>query len=359
MSVFQFLIRLPWLLLISTSALVFIGALALYSASEGSWSPWAERQLLRAAIGTVLLFLVAFIPTRWLYNWSYLGIILIVLVLAALPFIGIGVGATRWIALGPFNFQPSEPAKLAVIVALARYLSSQTPEQMQSLLTYFPVLVFITVPFSLILDSARFRHIIYVAYWGTGRCFCCWLAQAIRIGCNSGFFGCTSYPWSQLYNYQKARILTFLNPDTDQLGGISDCPIKNCIGFGWIVWERFLMGSQSQLNYLPEKQTDFVFTMIGEEFGFIGNLAVLFTYFVILVSCLLVALRSVTALVNYYAQAYQSCCFYMFCEHWHGHRFVACSWCAASFNFLWRHSYVDCLYWAGTSCECGNSSASS
>ena len=72
------------------------------------------------------------------------------------------------------------------------------------------------------------------------------------------------------------------------------------------------MGSQSQLNYLPEKQTDFVFTMIGEEFGFIGNLAVLFTYFVILVSCLLVALRSGTALVNYYAQAYPSCCFYMF-----------------------------------------------
>ena len=94
MSVFQLLFRLPWLLLISTSALVFIGAIALYSASEGSWSPWAERQLLRAAIGTVLLFLVAFIPTRWLYNWSYIGIILIVLVLVALPFIGIGIGAT-------------------------------------------------------------------------------------------------------------------------------------------------------------------------------------------------------------------------------------------------------------------------
>ena len=194
MSALKLLFRLPWLLLISISVLVLIGALALYSASEGSWSPWAERQLLRAAVGTVLLFLVAFIPTRWLYNWSYLGIILIVLVLAALPFIGIGVGATRWITLGPFNFQPSEPAKLAVILALSRYLSSQTPEQMQSILTYFPVLVFYHRSVFVNSDSAGFRDIFYVAYWRTGRCFCCWLAQAICIGCNSGFFGCTSYP---------------------------------------------------------------------------------------------------------------------------------------------------------------------
>ena len=99
--------------------------------------------------------------------------------------------------------------------------------------------------------------------------------------------------WSQLYNYQKARILTFLNPDTDQLGaGYQIAQSKIALGSGGLFGKGFLMGSQSQLNYLPEKQTDFVFTMIGEEFGFIGNLAVLFTYFIILMSCLLVALRS-------------------------------------------------------------------
>jgi len=148
MLLVRFLFRLPWLLLFSTATLVLIGTLALYSASEGSWTPWAERQILRAAIGTVMLFLIAFIPTRWLYNWSYLGIVLVVVVLATLPFIGVGVGATRWIALGPFNFQPSEPAKLAVIIALARYLSSQTPEQMQSIVTYIPVVALIAIPFS-------------------------------------------------------------------------------------------------------------------------------------------------------------------------------------------------------------------
>ena len=293
MSALQLLFRLPWLLLISILILVLIGALALYSASEGSWSPWAERQLLRAAVGTVLLFLVAFIPTRWLYNWSYLGIILIVLVLAALPFIGIGVGATRWITLGPFNFQPSEPAKLAVIVALSRYLSSQTPEQMQSILTYFPVLVFITVPFSLILIQPDLGTSFMLLIGGLAVVFVAGLPRRYVLAVILAFLAALPILWSQLYNYQKARILTFLNPDTDQLGaGYQIAQSKIALGSGGLFGKGFLMGSQSQLNYLPEKQTDFVFTMIGEEFGFIGNLAVLFTYFVILVSCLLVALRS-------------------------------------------------------------------
>ena len=292
MSVFQFLFRLPWLLLISTSVLVFVGALALYSASEGSWSPWAERQLLRAAIGTVLLFLVAFIPTRWLYNWSYLGIILIVFFLAALPFIGIGVGATRWLALGPFNFQPSEPAKLAVIVALARYLSSQTPEQMQSILTYFPVLALITIPFSLVLIQPDLGTSFMLLIGGIAVVFAAGLPRRYVLAVILTFLAALPILWSQLYDYQKARILTFLNPDADQLGtGYQIAQSKIALGSGGLFGKGFLMGSQSQLNYLPEKQTDFVFTMIGEEFGFIGNLCVLFTYFVILVSCLLIALR--------------------------------------------------------------------
>ena len=292
MPIFQLLLRLPWLLLLSTTVLVFIGALALYSASEGSWAPWAERQLLRAAIGTVMLLLVAFIPTRWLYNWSYLGIILIVFVLAALPFVGIGVGATRWIAMGPFNFQPSEPAKLAVIVALARYLSSQTPEQMQSIFTYFPVLALIAVPFSLVLIQPDLGTSFMLLIGGLAVVFAAGLPRRYVVA--SILAGLSALPvlWSQLYDYQKARILTFLKPDADQLGaGYQIAQSKIALGSGGLFGKGFLMGSQSQLNYLPEKQTDFVFTMIGEEFGFIGNLGVLFTYFVILMSCLLIALR--------------------------------------------------------------------
>ena len=293
MLLFRFLFRLPWLLLFSTAALVLIGTLALYSASEGSWTPWAERQILRAAIGTVLLFLIAFIPTRWLYNWSYLGIVLAVLVLATLPFIGVGVGATRWIALGPFNFQPSEPAKLAVIIALARYLSSQTPEQMQSFVTYVPVLGLDSGALWFGYDTARSGHLFHVIGWRAG---CCVFAAGLprRYVFSALIAGVAALPvlWSQLYSYQKARILTFLNPESDLLGaGYQIAQSKIALGSGGLFGKGFLMGSQSQLNYLPEKQTDFVFTMIGEEFGFVGNLAVLFTYFVILASCLMIAVR--------------------------------------------------------------------
>ena len=292
MLLFRFLFRLPWLLLFSTAALVLIGTLALYSASEGSWTPWAERQILRAAIGTVLLFLIAFIPTRWLYNWSYLGIVLAVLVLATLPFIGVGVGATRWIALGPFNFQPSEPAKLAVIIALARYLSSQTPEQMQSIVTYVPVLALIAVPFGLVMIQPDLGTSFMLLVGGLAVVFAAGLPR--RYVFSALIAGVAALPvlWSQLYSYQKARILTFLNPESDLLGaGYQIAQSKIALGSGGLFGKGFLMGSQSQLNYLPEKQTDFVFTMIGEEFGFVGNLAVLFTYFVILASCLMIAVR--------------------------------------------------------------------
>ena len=130
--VLAWLFRVPWILVFSTGFLVMVGALALFSASEGSWSPWAERQLFRAGIGTLLLVFIAVIPVRWIYSWSYVILFGAILLLVALPFIGIGTGATRWIAIGPFNFQPSEPAKIAVILALARYYTAQSPENMQS-----------------------------------------------------------------------------------------------------------------------------------------------------------------------------------------------------------------------------------
>lgn len=292
MSFFRILVRLPWLLLFATAALVLVGTFALYSASEGSWTPWAERQAIRAAIGTVLLFVTALLPTRWLYSWSYAGIVLVILVLAALPIFGVGAGATRWIVLGPLNFQPSEPAKLAVILALARYLSTQTPEQMQSILTYIPVLVLITVPFALILIQPDLGTSFMLLVGGLSVVFVAGLPRKYVL--STMLAGLVALPilWLQLYDYQKARVLSFLNPDADQLGaGYQIAQSKIALGSGGMFGKGFLMGTQSQLNYLPEKQTDFVFTMIGEEFGFIGNLAVLFAYFVILASCLTIAFR--------------------------------------------------------------------
>ena len=190
MPLLQFLLRLPWLLLLSTAVLVFIGALALYSASEGSWSPWAERQLLRAAIGTVLLFLVAFIPTRWLYNWSYLGIILIVLVLVALPFIGIGLGQPLD-TLGPLIFSHLSQLNLHYCSFGALFIKSDARTNAVDT-DGFPVLVLIAVPFS---DSIQpDLGTSFMLLIGGLALFLLLVCQAICIGGYSGLFGCSTHP---------------------------------------------------------------------------------------------------------------------------------------------------------------------
>ena len=292
LGILQLLYRLPWLLLISAAALVVIGTLALYSASEGAWSPWAERQMLRAAIGTMLLIVVAMMPTPWLHRLSYWGLAVAVLILIALPFVGTGTGATRWIELGPFNFQPSEPAKLAVIIGLARYLSGQTPEQVQSLISYLPVMLMLGVPFGLVLIQPDLGTSFMLLTGGLAVVFAAGVPRRFLVTGALAAAAAAPILWSQLYDYQKARIMTFLNPEADVLGaGYQITQSKIALGSGGLFGKGFLQGSQSQLNYLPEKQTDFVFTMIGEESGFVGNLTVLLIYFAILASVALTGLR--------------------------------------------------------------------
>ena len=292
LRIFQLLYRLPWLLLLSVGALVVVGTLALYSASEGAWSPWAERQMIRAGIGAMLLVVVALIPTIWLHRLSYWGLAMAVVLLLVLPFIGTGTGATRWIEVGVFNFQPSEPAKLAVIIALARYLSSQTPEQVQSLISYLPVVLMLGIPFSLVLIQPDLGTSFMLLTGGLAVVFAAGVPRRYVVSAMVLAAAAAPVLWSQLYDYQKARIMTFLNPEADVLGaGYQITQSKIALGSGGLFGKGFLQGSQSQLNYLPEKQTDFVFTMIGEEFGFIGNLGILLIYFTILASVMLTGLR--------------------------------------------------------------------
>ena len=290
--VLAWLFRVPWILVFSTGFLVMVGALALFSASEGSWSPWAERQLFRAGIGTLLLVFIAVIPVRWIYSWSYVILFGAILLLVALPFIGIGTGATRWIAIGPFNFQPSEPAKIAVILALARYYTAQSPENMQSVFTHILPLALIAVPFGLVIIQPDLGTSAMLLVGSVAVIFVAGIPKRFMVLLAGLAVLMIPVLWSQLYDYQKERIFTFLQPQSDTLGaGYQIAQSKIALGSGGLFGKGFLQGSQSQLNYLPEKQTDFVFTMIGEEFGFIGNLAILLAYFIILMSILFIAVK--------------------------------------------------------------------
>ena len=291
-GVLRFMLSLPWMLLLATLALVFVGSSALYSASQGSWSPWGEQHLIRAAMGAVIIAVMTFLPTRWIFKWSYIGLLGALCFLIILQLIGFGTGATRWIAIAGFNFQPSEPAKLAVILALARYLSEQTPEQLQEFVVYIPAIALVGVPFGLVLIQPDLGTSLMLLAGGLTVIFAAGVPRRYIFGVVIAGLASLPVLWAQLYDYQKARVMTFLNPDADQLGaGYQIAQSKIALGSGGLFGKGFLMGSQSQLNYLPEKQTDFVFTMIGEEFGFIGNVVILIIYFIMLTSIILIALR--------------------------------------------------------------------
>jgi rod shape determining protein RodA len=215
-----------------------------------------------------------------------------VIVLILLLFIGTGSGVSRWITVGGFTFQPSEPAKIAVIMALARYFDEQPADKFQSILTYLPTLVLVGVPFLLVLKQPDLGTALMLFLGAVAVIFVAgipWRYVTIAfISC------CAAIPvlWMNLHAYQKARVMTFLNPEADMLGtGYQITQSKIALGSGGMFGKGFLLGSQTHLNYLPEKQTDFVFTMIGEEFGLVGNLFILLIYMLIVAAILHISYR--------------------------------------------------------------------
>ena len=275
----RIVLRFPWHMLFLAGVLVTVGALALYSASEGSWSPWAGRHAVRGGVGAGIMLALAFIDFRILRLWAYPLFIASIGVLVALLFVGSGNGVARWISIGGFTFQPSEPAKIALILALAKYFNDLPPERVRNILTYLPPLVMVAIPFVLVIEQPDLGTALALALGGLTILFVAGMPWRYIGLAFIGVASAVPVLWSQLRAYQKERVMTFLNPDTDALGaGYQIIQSKIALGSGGIFGKGFLMGSQSQLNYLPEKQTDFVFTMIGEEFGLVGNLFILAIY---------------------------------------------------------------------------------
>ena len=292
MTVFKILLRIPWHLLFLAGILVLVGSLALYSASQGSWQPWAGRHAVRAIFGMAIVVCIAFIDFSFIKRMSYVFFAAVILVLLAVMIIGSGQGVSRWISIGGMNFQPSEPAKLAVILALARYFSSQPHDRMRSFVWYLPAFAIIAVPFAMIVKQPDLGTALMLLFGGLVVVFSAGLPWRFVFGSLIAVLAAVPLLWVQLKAYQKARVITFLNPESDVLGaGYQITQSKIALGSGGFFGKGFLMGSQSQLNYLPEKQTDFVFTMIGEEFGFAGNVFILLIYLLITIAILRISFR--------------------------------------------------------------------
>lgn len=269
--------HIPFGLLFLICCVAGIGFIALYSAGGGSLDPWAYKHLLRFCIMLCLSLVIALVDVRFYAKISYLAYVGVLLLLVAVELMGeIGMGAQRWINLGVIQLQPSELMKIVVIMALARYFHARSLEEVRRWRTLiFPVaLIILPVIFVLLQPDLGTSLMIIMAgvaiLWLVG---VRWWKFATGIVLTAG-----SIPvvYHFLHDYQKKRIQTFLDPESDPLGaGYHIMQSKIALGSGGIKGKGFLEGTQSNLNFLPEKQTDFIFTLFAEEWGLTGGIVLL------------------------------------------------------------------------------------
>ncbi len=286
--------QLNWGMVLLLCAVAGIGFAMLYSAANGSMEPWASRQMMRFGLGLVIMFVVALIDVRFWFRYAYLIYFGCLALLGAVEVMGsIGMGAQRWIDLGFIRLQPSEMMKVALVLALARYFHGLSNEDIGRP-TYLLLPIMLAVaPAALVLkqpDLGTAGMLLLAA----GAVFFCagvrWWKFALVI-----VAGLAAVPvaWQFLHDYQKARVLTFLNPENDPLGaGYHTLQAMIGFGSGALTGKGFMQGTQSHLNFLPEKQTDFIFTMLAEEFGLVGSITLLGLYFLLLAYGFAISLRA-------------------------------------------------------------------
>ena len=257
--------------------LAFIGCMILYSAAGANLSPWALNQGIRFGLGFAIMIVASLIPPEFYYKISTPFYILTLLLLIIVEIAGYtGMGAQRWIDLGVIKLQPSELMKIAIVLELARYFSNTPLEDIKTIKGILIPILIIAVPVGLIMIQPDLGTSLMILFCAVSLFYLAgvqWWKFAIAIGTIGA-----SAPilWHFLHNYQKNRILTFLNPERDPQGaGYHIIQAKIALGSGGLWGKGFLSGTQSHLNFLPEKHTDFIFTMFSEEFGMMGDALIL------------------------------------------------------------------------------------
>jgi len=283
------------------TAVAGVGFMMLYSVAGGSFSPWAEPQMKRFALGLGAMFLVAFVPIWFWRNMAALAYGLSVLLLLYVEFFGaVGMGAQRWIDLGFMRLQPSELTKITLVMILAAYYDWLDIRKVSRPLFVFLPLVLILLPTFLVLRQPDLGTALLLVAGGGVVMFVAsvhwaYFAAVIAAGAGlvAGVFLSRGTPWQFLKDYQYRRIDTFLDPASDPLGaGYHITQSKIALGSGGWAGRGFMQGTQSRLNFLPEKHTDFIFTTLAEEFGFVGGFSLLALYALIIFFCIASALKS-------------------------------------------------------------------
>jgi len=286
--------QIPWIYVLMLCGVAGVGYVALYSAGGGSAEPYAGKHIIRFGFGLVLMLCVAMVDIRVIARLAWAGYAAGIGLLVLVAMHGqVGKGAQRWIDLGPIQLQPSELMKILLVLALAAWFHRASWERIGNPLFLIPPLVAIAIPAGLIFKQPNLGNSLITVMIGGAVFFAAgvrWWKFAIVLA-GLGFAAPIAY--DQLHDYQRARITTFLDPESDPLGaGYNITQSKIALGSGGMWGKGFLQGTQGHLNFLPEKQTDFIFTMIAEEFGLVGALGVLGLLACVVAFGFLVALRS-------------------------------------------------------------------
>ena len=275
---------LDFLLIFMVLLLGIISIFAMYSTEQGKFGYYTQSHLYRFTIFFIVFIIISFFRVQFWYKSAYLFYFIILILLLAVDLYGITAsGSKRWISLFFINLQPSELMKIALIIFLARYYYKIPSEHVTNIKYILIPVVALFAPVLLVVSQPDLGTALLIMIGGFA---VVWLTGfRIKFFLYSFFVLIFFVPFgiSFLEPYQKSRILTFFNPERDPLGaGYQIIQSKIAVGSGGIVGKGFLQGSQSYLDYLPEKHTDFIFTLFSEEFGFIGSVVLLLIYVMII-----------------------------------------------------------------------------
>jgi len=301
-SFFEKVKSIDYLLIIIILILGIISSFAMYSTDGGEFLYHTKSHILRFGIFFVLFLVLSFVQTKVWHRIGYIFYFVILFMLFWVLYFGVTAsGSQRWISLYVFNLQPSELMKIAIIISFAKFYHRTKSMEVNRIKNVVQPLVTLTIPIFLVIAQPDLGTAILIAGTGISVMWLSGLKLKYFVYSFLGFMVTAPFAISLLKPYQKLRVLTFFNPDRDPLGaGYQIIQSKIAVGSGGLTGKGFLKGTQGYLEFLPEKHTDFIFTLFSEEFGFVGSIFLLILYIILIYRIISIGFKN----RNYFGKLY-------------------------------------------------------
>ena len=301
-SFFEKIRSIDYLLIIIILILGIISSFAMYSTDGGEFLYHTKSHILRFGIFFVLFLVLSFVQTKVWHRIGYIFYLVILFMLFWALYFGVTAsGSQRWISLYVFNLQPSELMKIAIIISFAKFYHRTKSMEVNRIKNVVQPLVALTIPIFLVIAQPDLGTAILIAGTGISVMWLSGLKLKYFVYSFLILMVTTPFAISLLKPYQKLRVLTFFNPDRDPLGaGYQIIQSKIAVGSGGLAGKGFLKGTQGYLEFLPEKHTDFIFTLFSEEFGFVGSIFLLILYVILIYRIILIGFKN----KNYFGKLY-------------------------------------------------------